>query len=44
MVHIRMAMVSGTHWGLETYPPRIKEDYCNLRLKENTTECTHSQQ
>lgn len=46
MVHMRMdmSMVSGTHWRLETYFPRIKEDYCKLRLKENTTDCTHSQQ
>lgn len=31
-----MSIVSGTHGHLETYSPRIKEDYCNLSLKENT--------
>lgn len=39
-----MSMVSRTPGRLETYSPRIKEDYCNLSPKENTPDCSKSQQ
>jgi hypothetical protein len=43
MVHIRIwfqAFMEKVE-DLEMYPPKIKGDCCNLKLKETTTDCTH---